>query len=523
MPAQTMSPTPPPTAAPPAPPPLTISFSPGGGGFASPVELSLKAADDAAEVHYTLDGTLPSQSSPVAKDAIHLEQTTLVRAVAVRGAELGAVTNQVYFRVEDDARAFRSELPVMVLDMQSNPPPGALSREYASALLGVFEPSAEAGTARTQLEHTATLTSRVGIKVRGRSTRYQEKPSYNLELWGREQEDAPAPLLGMPADGDWVLYAPYVNDRSMMHNAFGYALSRRIGRYAPRTAYCELFLVSNAAGVAQASYAGIYMLTERISRGAQRVPVKKLHPEDLAAPELSGGYIIQINEPDEPNEGFMAAGSRFLYVHPKDDEVRPEQTAYISGYLESVARAVSAADGVDAGSGQHYLDLIDVEAFIDHHILNVLVKNPDAFALSSYFYKDRSARLVAGPLWDLDLGMAGDDPWGQRSVDPTQWSPAGQDFFRRSFWTALFTHADFESAYWTRWRELLAGPFAVSQLELMVTDLEQQLSEAEPRNSARWPASAPASGFAQEASSLRAWLKARVEWITANVGTLPTK
>jgi hypothetical protein len=129
-----------------------------------------------------------------------------------------------------------------------------------------------------------------------------------------------------------------------------------------------------------------------------------------------------------------------------------------------------------------------------------------------------------GLLWDLDLGMAGDDAWGQRSVDPTQWSPAGQNFFARSFWGPLFEHAEFESAYWARWRELLAGPFETSQLQRMISDLEHELSDAEPRNSARWPESAPRNeSLADEASALRAWLAARVEWIAANVGTLPAR
>lgn len=506
--------------APPAPLPLTLSFSPAGGGFAQAFELSVQPADPVAQVHYTLDGSIPSNSSPVATGPIPIAKTTLVRAVAVRAGELGPITNQVYFALAADVRDFRSDLPVIVIDMQSGPLPDPVSAEHVSAVLGVFEPMA----GMTQLAGSASVTSRAGIKVRGRSTRDQPKHSYTLELRGVDQEDSSVSLLGMPAEGDWVLYAPYNNDRSLMHNVVGYTLSRRIGRYAPRTSYCELFLVSGTTGVTQATYAGIYVLTERISRGAQRVPVQKLHPEDLAEPALSGGYIVQANEPDMPDEGFDAFGERFLFVHPKQEDVQPAQTQYIAGYLETAMRAASAADGIDPMTGKHYSDLIDVAAFVDHHILNVLIKNPDAFALSSFFYKDRVGRLNAGPLWDLDLAMGAEDPWGQRSIDPTQWSPAGESFFERSFWTPLFSHAEFERAYWERWRELLAEPFAATQVEKLVDELEQQVTLAEPRNRKRWPASAPRDdSFAAEADALRAWLAARVAWISANVGTLPAR
>jgi hypothetical protein len=309
-----------------------------------------------------------------------------------------------------------------------------------------------------------------------------------------------------------------------MHNVLGYELSRRIGRYAPRTKYCEVFLVSGGLGVTQASYHGIYVLTERISRGADRVPLDKLEQEDIAAPAITGGYIVQGNDPDFGDQPFSAAGRQFLYVYPKQENALPAQTQYIAQYMDAALRAATAADGVDATTGQHYSTLVDVAAFIDHHILNVLVKNPDAFALSSYFHKQRGGPLVAGPLWDLDLGMGAEDPWGQRSLDPTQWDTSTDSIFGRSFWGPLFTHAEFEQAYWARWDELLAGPFQVSELHSMIDALEQQLAQAELRNRARWPESAPRNdSFPAEVDALRDWLATRVAWISANAGTLPAR
>ena len=64
-----------------------------------------------------------------------------------------------------------------------------------------------------------------------------------------------------------MLYAPYDWDKSMLHNAFAYDLSRRIGRYAPRTQFCKLFLVAGGnTKVTMASYAGVYVFTERLTR-----------------------------------------------------------------------------------------------------------------------------------------------------------------------------------------------------------------------------------------------------------------
>jgi hypothetical protein len=351
-----------------------------------------------------------------------------------------------------------------------------------------------------------------------------EKPSYTLELWGAAKEDAPASLMNMPADGDWVLYAPFDWDRSMMHNVFAYDLSRKIGRYAPRTQYCELFLVAGTkTKVTMANYAGVYVFTERLTRSPDRIAVSKLEMDDIADPIRSGGYIVKVDDPDEPEDAFTAAGMEFVYVDPDADEVVPEQTEYIQSYLDACKRAAAASDGVDPMTKKHYTELMDVPSFIDHHILSMLMKNPDSFSLSSYFYKDRNGKLFAGPLWDFDLAMGAHDIWGERSASPQYWGPGtSATMFRRSFWGPLFNHAEFATAYWARWDELLASTFTSAQFRATIDAFEAQVTEAEARNRVRWPQSAPVDdSYPAEIDKLQTWLDQRLAWITANKGKTP--
>src|SRR5918999_934848 len=93
---------------------------------------------------------------------------------------------------------------------------------------------------------------RIGIERRGQSSQMFPKRSYAVEL-ARD-----APLLGMPADDDWVLYAPY-NDKTLMRNVVAYATARGIGRYAARTRFVELRL--------NGRYRGVYVLMERLELG----------------------------------------------------------------------------------------------------------------------------------------------------------------------------------------------------------------------------------------------------------------
>ncbi|HTU58397.1 MAG TPA: CotH kinase family protein, partial [Polyangiales bacterium] len=371
-----------------------------------------------------------------------------------------------------------------------------------------------ADESRSWLAGPAAHTSRLGIKIRGQSTRNNAKPSYSIELRGRASDDAPAALAGMPADSDWVLYAPFYWDRTMMHNVFAYDLSRKIGRYAPRTEYCEVFLVTEGSPVTMASYVGVYVLTERLTRSPDRIDVDKLRAGDTTLPALSGGYIVKADKADVEGEGFTAADLSLVYDEPSADDITPQQKTYITSYLDSCKRAVSASDGTDPITRRHYSELIDVPSFIDHHILNLLLKNPDAFLFSSYLHKPREGKLVAGPLWDFDRAMGTHEASDDRSQDPHYWGPNQESqMFRRSFWEQLFDHPEFAAQYWARLDTLLASTFTSANFRATVDALERQVSEAEARNRARWPESAPhADSYAEEVEALRAWLDARLKW-----------
>ena len=105
-------------------------------------------------------------------------------------------------------------------------------------------------------------TGKIGIERRGQSSQQFAKKSFAIELRDAKGEDRKAPLLGMPEDGDWVLYAG-ANDKTLMRNVVAYATARALGRYAPRTRFVKLHL--------NGRYHGVYVLTERVELGKERV------------------------------------------------------------------------------------------------------------------------------------------------------------------------------------------------------------------------------------------------------------
>ena len=98
-----------------------------------------------------------------------------------------------------------------------------------TAHVEVFEPV----NGVTSLTNQPVLTSRVGIGARGSSTLGIEKVSMTMEFRDELDVDMNREILGMPADSDWVLYAPNGFEPVMIHNPFMHQLSRDIGRYSP--------------------------------------------------------------------------------------------------------------------------------------------------------------------------------------------------------------------------------------------------------------------------------------------------
>ncbi|HMG89502.1 MAG TPA: CotH kinase family protein, partial [Chryseolinea sp.] len=95
----------------------------------------------------------------------------------------------------------------------------------------------------------------VGIEIRGSSSQMFPKKQYGIELRDANGDGAAASILSMPEEEDWILFAPY-NDKSLMRDALAYHMGRSLGRYAPRTRFCELVLDN--------VYMGVYVVIEKI-------------------------------------------------------------------------------------------------------------------------------------------------------------------------------------------------------------------------------------------------------------------
>jgi hypothetical protein len=222
---------------------------------------------------------------------------------------------------------------------------------------------------------------------------------------------------------------------------------------------------------------------------------------------------------------FNAAGTRLQFVYPDADDMsvpaRKPQLDFIRGFIDDFGQAASAADFTHPSTGQHYSAFIDVDAWIDHHIINALTKNVDGLRISAYFHKERNGRLAAGPVWDFDRSLG--TPYDLRATEPEEWRLTwsdATDYFKEGWWQLLFRDPDFRARYRARFMSLLNGDLSADNLDRLVDGFASEVGDAADRNFRRWTRFPPLdNSHAAEIALLKDFLRRRVSWIKTQLNT----
>ncbi len=280
--------------------PSAPSFSIPGGVYTNEVTLVLTSSDSAAVIRYTVDGSEPTASSPSYKNPVVLTNSTLIRArLFAAGKVPGELVAQSYLVLDPDVGDFTSNLPIMLVtsfghEIQKD------ERIVASARITVPQGG------RASLRGVADFDGRALVNLRGRASIRYAKRSYTLKTVDAQDDASKFAILGMPKESDWVLYAPYP-DKTLMRDVLAYELSNRLGRWAPRTKFVELFLNESGGRISRRDYMGVYVFEEKVKRDKNRVNIAGLGPDDNAGPKRTGGYIFK-KDHGEGDVGAMQIG-----------------------------------------------------------------------------------------------------------------------------------------------------------------------------------------------------------------------
>jgi hypothetical protein len=491
-----------------------VAFSKPNTSFTEDFSLNLSASSKKAIIRITQDGTLPTSTSPIYTNALLITNTVCVRARAYQEGLLpGPPQSGSYIRVAAGALSFTSTLPVLVMETFGKRL--MTSSEDRFVHLSLHEPI----NGRTSFTNPPTFTSRGGFHIRGSTSSGFPQSPYALEFVDEFNDERSLPILGMPADSDWVLYAPNQYDPIMIHNPFVHQLSRDMGRYSPRTRFVEVFMVRGAGRLRETDYHGLYVLTEKIKSSKDRVNMERVGADDLKAPKVTGGYMLKYDRVGPGESGVFGRGDRGLvYVEPKEEVIKTPQRApqreYINGFVKEFLRTLYAPDWKDSKKG--YRSLIDADAAIDFHVLELLSGNVDAMVLSSYFHKPRNGKIICGPHWDFDRALGSIDP---RDVEPRRWITG--PFFSGEWWPRLFSDPDFWQQWVDRWQELRGTHFSMTNMNRLIDQLCNEVKDAQPREYAKWGLEPRGGTYATEIIHMKDWLSNRVDFIDEQLTAPP--
>jgi hypothetical protein len=521
-----------------APPPRIVA--PQGAFFGSTtVKLEVDSTNPGLAIFYTTNGSVPTTGSQRYTEPIVLSATAMLQARTFDLTpnsllEPSPIVAGTFLAIGDDLRDRTSDIPMIVLDMMGQGLPNSTATTLASVNVVALDVSRATGRSSFAAPIVDYL-GRGGIRDRGSSTGGQTKPNLAFETWGADGrsslDDADVGLLGFAPESDWVLHAPFDFDRALIRNQIAYRMANELGRWAPGTRPVEVFLNRRDGVVTAADYVGVYILTEKIKVGPDRVDLVDIQPTDTTEPAISGGYMWKIDREDPGEPSFTTPSVALNWVEPKspnnrsapvEDRATLTQENWVKEYFTKLSIA-SRVPNINDPEG--YSKYIDVLSWVDHNLVSVLCDNVDALNLSTYLFKDRGKKVEFGPQWDFDRSMESTD---DRDNNPLLWGGSGGTaFFTSNLWAPLFRDPGFWQAYIDRWTELRRGVLSDEGLNLMIDSEAAQVAESQDRNFKKWTgvkprtASAYASGqlngtWQGEVEHLRTWLLERAHFMDQN-------
>ncbi|MCI0748296.1 MAG: CotH kinase family protein [Verrucomicrobia subdivision 3 bacterium] len=500
----------------------SVEFYPPGGVYTNDLSVQLLSPIAGAVIRYTLDGSLPTQTSPIYSTPVVVTNSLRIRArVFADGYVPSDIAGASYTVAGADVMQFNSNLPLVVINTFGGTIQDSVKiPAYIAFVKGPYN--------RTHLTSDREFEGRCAIEIRGSSSTQFPKKSYNVEIRDETDDDRKVPLYGMPAGSDWALYAPYT-DKTFLNDFLTFELWEKMGYYSVRRRFVEVFVKAGVGKLSSNDYSGIYVLLEKIKIDADRVNIARLERSDNTEPAVSGGYIVKKDRQDGNDSSFSTTRVNSLGVEdPKGQEITPAQRSYIVNWFQQMENVLYGENWRHPVNG--YSAWVDVDSYVDHHWIVELPKNIDGYRLSNFMHKDRGGKLTASPIWDWNLSWGNANYLSGEFTNGWYWTQVSEN--DHTWLRRLLQDPDFVQKTIDRWAELRKDVFAQSNLLARIDELAAYLDEAQARDFRRWPRLGtyiwpnPNSyftntTFAGTITWMKNFVRGRLAWIDSNYPATP--
>ncbi len=353
---------------------------------------------------------------------------------------------------------------------------------------------------------TTAISSPLGIRTRGHSTRFMPKRPYRIRF------DQNTSIFGMKAAKNYILLANYL-DRSLVRNSLVAYMSQFFDTTLYPLDYRFVDLVINQ------EYRGQYLLIERVEFQKNRLDIEPNLTLDDAGfmVELDFQVYVQ-NQGNENLEWFKMNDKPYVIKEPNPLTTQGYQfrhTRYMNDYFHATRTALIQKTNV--------ADYIDIENWIDYFMIQEISKNVDVGWGSVYMVKPSGEKLKHMPLWDFDLAFG--------NADYVDYNPEGHwgwaDYEKNELFTLLMGVTAIRNRFKAKLIEferdvlpLILAWLTANESRLMI--LSEENFNLWPMDTCEgWcPIPEPLRGLtsiAQQFDYLRDFLTQRITWMKSHI------
>ncbi len=355
-------------------------------------------------------------------------------------------------------------------------------------------------------------TDSLDIRGRGNNSWTHPKKPYRMKLYNK------ASLLGCPAkEKNWTLINNY-GDKTLMRNFVGFDISKKMELpYTSVGVPVNVFL--------NGDFKGCYQMSDQVEVADKRVEVEKMKTTDIAEPNLSGGYLLEIDAYASGEPCWFTSNPNGMPVtikYPKDDEIVLGQKEYIEQHFNKMVSAVNAQNYKDGTNG--FRKYIDTRSFLARFLAVELIGNTDSY-WSVYMYKKRNDdKFYSSPIWDMDLGFEND--WRTYPINNNpNWLTMStgsvvngiRDMLNRMFSDEALMQEMKDIYSYYRNKNILSSESLLQVVDYYAAELEQ----SQQLNFTRWPIMNQKihenpvihGSYKAEVDNVRNYLTGRIAWM----------
>lgn len=329
------------------------------------------------------------------------------------------------------------------------------------------------------------------LKVRGRGNSSFKMPKYGMKLKFPNKVS----MFGMPENKEWALVGNF-GDKTYLRNYMMYRLSEWLGAaYTPKMCFVELYL--------NRKYMGLYLLSETVKAGKNRVNIPKDETSFLLEKESSNKY-------DDP---FVKTNSGYIFHINSPKDPSPEAMDLVVEHLNDFEDQLFRNHFV----GENIEDWVDLDALALYYWVQEYSKNEDGNFLRSIFFTWQVGGPVRfGPLWDFDLAF------GNASRESVK--PYDEWYIRTNKWcSSLYGMSEVKEKFKSYWLENRATFAAlIDSVPLYRSMIEPAVKNELKRwpimsNTENWALKEPYGSYDEAVEAMVNWMKARHKWIDENL------